>query len=513
MEVSANMRVVLHHNAEGTYMVFTLPAAASLNQLMIEPTGSRRLSYIGTLDGHVLLNIFNLYRLDVRDEDDADSLIFITYCNRERWWYKLVQVCRKWRFLILASPSRLGLHLVCTHGTPVADLLAYSPPLPLIINYVARDQKMAAEEEEGILLALQHRERVRRICLDLPASNLRTLIMAMDGQFPTLALLCIWSRTNDDPTLMLPKTLQAPHLHHLLLFRAALPIGSLLLTTTVRLVTLELLNIPPAAYFHPYSLLTRLSLMPQLEMLEIHFLSPLPNHSVERHNPIMTQITLPQLRRFVFKGVSAYLEGLVARIRAPLLSRFHINFSNQLTFTVPHLLQFMSTSENLRFSSVWLHFDTYAVILMADHCGEREFSPFRMQVKCRHLDWQVTSVMQIFNAFLPVLPVVEQLTLSHKAHDLSSEQHNELDRTQWRELLRFFNNVKTLRVQNELVEKLACSLRSGDGEAPLEPLPNLKELLYSGGGDAYSQVTPFINERQAAGHPVSLIMVDDSLFD
>ncbi|KAI0249083.1 hypothetical protein BJV78DRAFT_1230234 [Lactifluus subvellereus] len=218
----------------------------------------------------------------------------------------------------------------------------------------------------------------------------------------------------------------------------------------------------------------------------------------------MTQVTLPNLRRFVFKGVSAYLEGLVARIRTPLLSMFHINFFNQLTFTIPHLLRFMPTSKNLRFSTIRLDFDTNAVILMADHCGEWEISPFkfRMRVRCRHLDWQVTSAIQIFNAFLPILSVVEHLTHSHKAHGLSSEQHNELDRIQWHELLRSFNNhVKTLRVQNELVEKLARSLRSGDGEAPLELLPNLKELLYSGGGDADGQFALFINEREAAGHP------------
>ncbi|KAI0245263.1 hypothetical protein BJV78DRAFT_1265722 [Lactifluus subvellereus] len=178
----------------------------------------------------------------------------------------------------------------------------------------------------------------------------------------------------------------------------------------------------------------------------------------------MSKGHLPNLRRFVFKGVSAYLEGLVARIRAPLLSMFHINFFNQLTFTIPHLLRFMSTSKNLRFSTVRLDFDTNAVILMADHCGEWEISPFRMR-----------SVLSV-------------------AHNLSSEQHNELDRIQWRELLRSFNNVKTLRVQNELVEKLARSLRSG-------------------GGDADGQFALFINEREAAGHPVSPIMVDDSLFD
>jgi hypothetical protein len=51
----------------------------------------------------------------------------------ERWWYKLVKVCRRWRYLILESASHLGLCLVCSPGTPVAEMLAHSPPLPLII--------------------------------------------------------------------------------------------------------------------------------------------------------------------------------------------------------------------------------------------------------------------------------------------------------------------------------------------------------------------------------------------
>jgi hypothetical protein len=52
--------------------------------------------------------------------------------------------------------------------------------------------------------------------------------------------------------------------------------------TTAGLVTLVLLNIPPSIYFAPTYLLTRLSLMPQLEWLGICFHSPVPSRYVER---------------------------------------------------------------------------------------------------------------------------------------------------------------------------------------------------------------------------------------
>ena len=71
----------------------------------------------------------------------------------ERWWYRLAHVCQRWRNLILGSASSLGLCLVCTYGTPVADMLVHSPPLPLVIDY--RIRGITAEDEEAILLALE----------------------------------------------------------------------------------------------------------------------------------------------------------------------------------------------------------------------------------------------------------------------------------------------------------------------------------------------------------------------
>ena len=129
---------------------------------------------------------------------------------------------------------------------------------------------------------------------------------------------------------------------------------------------------------------------------------------------------------------------------------------------------------------------------------------------CRHLHWQVSSAAQILNTLQPVLSVVEKLTLIYHEHDQSSEWHNEVDRTQWRQLLRPFTNLKMLRVQDELIGKLARSLQAEDGEPPLELLPNLKEVQYSGGDDVRVAFIPFIDERQVAGHPVKLTAVDNA---
>jgi hypothetical protein len=181
---------------------------------------------------------------------------------------------------------------------------------------------------------------------------------------------------------------------------------------------------------------------------------------------------------------------------------------NQRTFTVPCLLQFIRTSKNLGLTTIWFHFLSDGLVLRREFPRKSAITPFFIKVLCRHLDRQVSSAVQIVSGLQPVLSSVEQLTLSHEVHNQSSERHDEVDRTQWRELIRPFSNVQTLHVQGELVGKISRSIQSDDGEPPLELLPNLKELGYSEGSNARDAFTPFMNERQAAGHPVSLTMVD-----
>ena len=149
--------------------------------------------FIHTLDDDSLLSIFyccqpaplnvhDVVSTSIREAPDEEWVC-------ERWWYKLAQVCQRWRYLILASASYLRISLLCTPRTPVADMLTHSPRLPLIIDHLYSTW----EEEQGIMLALQLRDRIRRIRLVTYLTKLESqnLMVALDGDFPMLEYLYI----------------------------------------------------------------------------------------------------------------------------------------------------------------------------------------------------------------------------------------------------------------------------------------------------------------------------------
>ena len=467
---------------------------------------SPRTASIHILDDDSLIHVFCLYRPFLLGEDEDVSARLLGGMGgwvHARWWYGLAHVCQRWRNVVLGSASYLGVSLVCTVGTPVADMLAHSPPLPLVIDYFHRDRDIT--EDEGAILALKHRDRVRHVRLFIPVTSLQKLIAAMDEEYPILEYLIIWPPSEDRSTvLILPETLQAPHLRHLTLVGFALPIGSRLLTTAVGLVTLCLVMNDPSTYFRPNALLHWLSFMPQLETFAISFSFPVPNREIERPFTPTPIITLPNLCLLRFGGVSAYLEALVHRITTPRLEKFFIDFFNQLTFSVPRLVQFMNTTENLRFDIAKFWFSDEHVHMEVYPIGGAKMKPaFIINVTCQHLDWQVSSVAQISNSLCQALSAVEYLALVHEEHIRSSEEHNEVDRTEWRKLLRPFRNVKTLWIGNGLVEQLTrcLELEDEDGELPLELLPELQELRYSGTGGAFNS---FIETRQNTDRAITL---------
>lgn len=386
-------------------------------------------------------------------------------------------------------------------------MLAHSPPFPLVIDH---DQNITVEDEEGVMIALRHRDRVRHIYLSLPASNLQKLITAITAEFPRLEYLYISPPTEHNTHLILPTTFQAPHLRHLILNHFASPIESPLLTTTVGLVTLVLWWIHPSTYLHPDHLLQPLSHLLQLETLEIGFRSPVPKHDIERqlsHMPITTQVTLPNLHWFAFWGISAYLEAFLPQMNTPLLETLNIHYFNQLSFSVPRLLQFMTTTENLTFSSVRILFYHEAVAVFVYPHVEARLVNFNVEVTCKHLDWQVSAMAQIVNNLRSSFHAVEDLALDHRVHTLSSEMHNQADRTHWRQLLGSFRNVKTLSVHRGIVGELSRSLRL-DGEPALEVLPELQELVCPAESIRDKAFIPILREHINAGRSFRLIGED-----
>ena len=352
---------------------------------------------IHILDDDSLLHLFYLYRptiFDIEGSDNTHSVGGIGW-ECERWWFKLTRVCRRWRRLIFGSASFLGLCLVCTHGTPVADMLAHSPHFPFVIDYLGLggDQDITAEED-GIILALEQRDRVRRIRLNTPVPQLQNIIMAIGGVYPVLEYLIIPVTVVESTALILPGTFQAPHLRHLALRNIALPIGSRLLTTPVGIVTLCLFMGHQSAHIRPHTLLQWVSFMPQLETLLIyrdHFIDGGLGRQL-LHAPTSTHVTLPNLHLFEFQGGIAYMEALFCQITTPRLRKLVIHIPWHFTHSVLPLLQFMNTTENLRFDGAKVVFAKENEVHVEVYPSEAEMYALSIHIYCWNLDGQVSSV-------------------------------------------------------------------------------------------------------------------------
>lgn len=104
-----------------------------------------------------------------------------------------------------------------------------------------------------------------------------------------------------------------------------------------------------------------------------------------------------------------------------------------------------------------------------------------------------------------VFSVAKHLNLGHRKYPISSDWNNQADRTQWRELLRMFGNVKILHIRYRLIGQLSRSLQPGEGESPVDLLPELEKISYFASEPMDDAFAPYIKARQKAGRPVTLV--------
>jgi hypothetical protein len=392
-------------------------------------------------------------------------------------------------------------------------VLAYSPPLPLVIDYMGGGNlPMAVRDEEVILFALRHRDRVRRIRLQIPFQNLPKVFATIDNEYPMLEYLYIAPPTRRNANLMLLETFNAPRLCHLVLKRFDFPTGSPILTTAVGIVTLTLEFLLPSAHFRSLDFLQCLSNMSRLEKLTITLHSPIPDDDIEGRpfrTSITTQIILHKLRWLGFKGTSACVGTLLPHISAPLLEKLEIIFFDGLPSSMPYLLHIVSPTEDLRFAKVKVRFDEKYLVVTTYLDNKAIMYTLGIQVVCGHFNLQVASAAQIFDTLRKLFSAVEYLILQHQRSVVSSQRNSQADHVPWHNLLRSFSSVKTLHVSSGLVRELSSALRilveDGPGGPIVELLPQLKELSYSPRGDNGDGFASFVRARQNAGNPITLL--------
>ena len=448
--------------------------------------------------------MFNHYRLDD-----------VKKWNVRIGWCKLSHVCRRWRHLIHESVFYLNMHLICTNGSPVVDVLTHLPPMPIAIDYqyATTIAPAGALDIPGISHALQLRDRVRRVVLHMPSSSLENILMLMDEPFPILEQLSITS-TTEGRKLILPETFLVLNLRHLTLPGISLLEG-LAPSSTASLITLTLMNIRAADYFLPKHLVAHLSSSPQLEALCIGFSVPLPRPSAEWEllNALGPPVTLPRLKSLTFRGVTAYLDSLVAQIRAPQLRLLDITLFNQVAFVFPHLVHFTNTTLGLKLpvGKIFFNYDSASIVTNRRSKRRRGKGPsgFHLRVICTQFDWQIDSMAQICRSLMPLLSSVEKLTLDFDGQEMPIEwQHGAVDRAAWPELLQPFVGVNMLRVCRALAWELSDALQSHDVALTLDLLPVLQTLVHEQEVEAEhieNAFVSFVEARRIADRPVCLM--------
>ena len=408
---------------------------------------------ISTLPDDALLEIFKFY---VDESYNMDA------------WHTLVHVCRKWRYVVFASPRWLHLELRCTTRRPVKKLLDIWPALPIVIQFGSNIANSPQSHEINLIAALERHDVVCRIEL-YDVSNSLLNSAAMKKRFPMLTDLTLVSYEKNVPVIsdsFLDGS--APRLETLLLSGIPFPFPALrkLLLSATDLVYFRLENIPNSGIISPDLIVTTLSTLTSLQYLHFEFRSPRPRADRERrHSSLSKRLVLPSLTDFDFKGDSEYLEVIIGRIDAPALNIFTIIFFNQLVFDTPQLREFFSRTEGFR----------------EPHRAEVLVTRSDIQVKLSRLEWmanhgelldvtiwssaaefQLSSLAQFCSSSLPPLPILEHLSIhGYNYQGLNEGWTDDMEGDQWLELLHPFVAVKhlVLPLRFEDASRLATALR------------------------------------------------------
>ena len=468
---------------------------------------------IDVLPDDVLLEIFGFYMIITRSQWDIDS------GNKTaiEAWQSLVHVCQRWRSVVLGAPRHLNLQLCCTPNTPARDTLDVWPALPLIV-----DGDMASSGTDNLVAVLGQSNRVCEVRLWGGGDRQVEEVMApMQVSFPELTLL-VFSSLNSATPPVIPDTFlggSAPRLRFLGLNSILFPGIPKLLSSTTRLDSLTLFNIPHSGYISPEAMVTLLCALSNLETLSLGFRSPESRPDLEiRSLPPPKRSILPALRDFYFKGVTEYLEDLVTFIDAPRLDTLWITFFNQIDFDCPRLAQFIRRTpefgacDNLE-AHVKFDFFTAKVDYRYGTSKQRFYDPsISLAISCTEPDWQLSFIEHVCNSSLHPPSTIVDLYIEHE-HIRQVWRNDAIENTLrlWLQLLLPFTTVENLYLSKEFAPSLVAALQELIEGTITEVLPSLQKIFVEGlesSGPLHKKIERFVAARQLSGHPIAVSVWD-----
>ncbi|KAI0261996.1 hypothetical protein BC834DRAFT_893539 [Gloeopeniophorella convolvens] len=444
---------------------------------------------IHSLPDIALLEIFNVLR-KIQSSDLPPG--------RRSPWHRLVpaHICSRWRKIILASPKYLRLTIYCGNSIHVAQILQYSPPFPLDIEYRLRGaSEWTPEILDNALLALRHHKRIAHIRLFAPPDVIEQLLSAVEGETPQLETLQIQSvgttQTALPKAFFIGDTSQLRRLH---LRGVALPLPQHFPSVTSFHFTMIISNTPQASWME--QVLNALRAMPRIQDLTLDF-----NRHRFSSSSQSARTTLPRLSSLTLFGLTDHIEELMGHFDAPSLSKFAINILDSFISPMPSLPRFVNQSAALK--------SPLAFVGLANECisikiGGAPTSHGSFVLRAHEVERHgvVDSVAQISTALASAFAEVETLVLGLDDDDYISDREDLAapDPENWHVLLPAMNAVTTLRVDGESSVSLAEALCQ---PSPVKLLPRLRSVrLYfhvSDGAkfnpcDVLTRYQPFIEE-------------------
>ena len=448
---------------------------------------------------------------------------FYVHATREGAWYKLVHVCRKWRDVVFGSPGRLDLRLYCNEKTPVRKMLEVWPPLPIVIRvhaYGPDDDSDNPMNMDEVVAALKHNDRVCYLRFQYgyyslsPNPQVERVLAAMHQPFPALTFLQLGPEDETAPidaNSFLGGS-APPNLQTLKFFHLPFPGLPKLLLSATHLVTLSLSAIPHSGYISPEAMVTGLSALTSLERLEIGFESP-KSRPLRRRPPPPTRTTLPVLKFLDFDGVSEYLEDLLAQIDAPLLHSLRIAFFHQLIFDTPQLTLFISRTPkfNSKVHDALLDFSSWIAWVKLAQTIDGALS---LATSCKRPDWQLSSIAQLCSSSFPQALILGVEHLYIHENGFWTLPWDDIESSQWLELLHPFNAVKDLYISPKFMSSIAPALQELAGERVTEVLPALQTLFLEKLPEKPVQeaIEKFVSARQLSGHPIAVSRWENKAF-
>ena len=137
---------------------------------------------------------------------------------------------------------------------------------------------------------------------------------------------------------------------------------------------------------------------------------------------------------------------------------------------------------------------------------------FGLRILCRELDWQLSSLAQVFTLSFPSIDSVKNLFIYRRQH-LPSRWKDDIENMQWLEIFQPLITLKDLYVSMALAQFIAPALQELIGEGVADILRSLEclhvedlgDLPPSESGPVEKAIDKFVAARQLLGQDLAVL--------